>query len=278
MNAYQRILFRFVTSDRRSRSAREYCAALDCRDFIKGWVTVDADDRRISEEAVVFAKANRKEIARRLTDPLVYTPDECPVSIFMAGSPGAGKTEASIEFLNLFESYTVRIDPDLLRAEIPAYTGGNAYLFQHAVSVLVEKLHDQALKQKQSFLLDGTSANFDIVSRNIHRSLRRGRCVLIIYVYQDPALAWTFVTAREQVEGRNIPLSEFVRQYFSARDAVNRLKSEFGHAVTVDVLLKNDKGGTRLYQENVQRVDDHIPEKYDQTSLLRMLKAHEGLK
>jgi UDP-N-acetylglucosamine kinase len=97
-------------------------------------------------------------------------------------------------------------------------------------------------------------------------------------VYQDPALAWKFVMAREQVEGRNIPLSEFVRQYFSARDAVNRLKSEFGHAVTVDVLLKNDKGGTRLYQENVQRVDDHIPENYDSASLLRMLEAHEGSK
>lgn len=241
-------------------------------------MAVDMDDRRISDEAVVFAKANRKEIARRLTDPALYAPDDCPVSIFMAGSPGAGKTETSIEFMNRFESSTVRIDPDLLRAEIPSYTGGNAYLFQHAVSVLVDKIHDQALKQKQSFLLDGTSANFDIVARNIRRSLGRGRFVLIIYVYQDPALAWKFVTAREQVEGRNIPLSEFVRQYFSARDAVNRLKSEFGHAVTVDVLLKNDKGGTRLYQENVERVDDHIPENYDPASLLRMLKAHEGLK
>lgn len=241
-------------------------------------MAVNTDDRQISEEAVAFAKANRKEIAKRLTDPLVYAPDECPVSIFMAGSPGAGKTETSIEFLNRFESSSVRIDPDLLRAEIPSYTGGNAYLFQHAVSVLVEKLHDQALKQKQSFLLDGTSANFDIVSRNIRRSLRRGRFVLIIYVYQNPALAWKFVTAREQVEGRNIPLSEFVRQYFSARDAVNRLKSEFGHAVTVDVLLKNDSGGTRLYEENVQCVDDHIRENYDPVSLLGILKSHEGLK
>ena len=126
--------------------------------------------------------------------------------------------------MSRFESSTVRIDPDLLRAEIPSYTGGNAYLYQHPVSVLVDKLHDQVLKQKQSFLLDGTSANFDIVARNIRRSVGRGRFVLIIYVYQDPALAWRFVTAREKVEGRNIPLSEFVRQYFSARDAVNRLK------------------------------------------------------
>jgi predicted ABC-type ATPase len=229
------------------------------------------DDQRIADEALLFAKANRREIAKRLTDTSIYVPEEYPVSIFMAGSPGAGKTEASLEFLARFEARSVRIDPDLLRAEIPAYSGGNSYLFQRAVSVLVDKLHDQVLKQNQSFLLDGTSANFETVARNIRRSLRRGRFVLILYVYQDPELAWRFVTAREQVEGRNIPLSEFVRQYFSARNVVNRLKIEFGHAVTVDILIKNESGSTRLYKENIQRIDDHVPEIYDQSSLERTL-------
>lgn len=229
------------------------------------------DDQRIADEALLFAKANKREIAKRLTDTSIYVPEEYPVSIFMAGSPGAGKTEASLEFLARFEARSVRIDPDVLRAEIPAYTGGNSYLFQRAVSVLVDKLHDQVLKQNQSFLLDGTSANFETVARNIRRSLRRGRFVLILYVYQDPELAWRFVTARQQVEGRNIPLSEFVRQYFSARNVVNRLKIEFGHAVTVDILIKNECGSTRLYKENIQRIDDHVPEIYDQSSLERML-------
>jgi UDP-N-acetylglucosamine kinase len=234
---------------------------------------MDVDDQRIADEAVAFAKANRKEIVRRLTDPSIFPPEDFPVSIFMAGSPGAGKTEASLEFLARFETASVRIDPDLLRAEFPFYTGGNSYLFQRAVSVLVDRLHDEALKQNQTFLLDGTSANFDIVAGNIRRSLRRKRFVLMLYVYQDPILAWAFVTARERVEGRNIPLHGFVRQYFGARDVVNRLKAEFGHAVTVDILIKNEHGVTRVYKENVRRVDDHIPEKYDQSSLTRMLNA-----
>jgi predicted ABC-type ATPase len=239
---------------------------------------MDSAEQQIADEAVVFAKANRREIARRLTSLSFFPPDDFPVSIFMAGSPGAGKTEASLEFLARFETPTVRIDPDLLRSEIPSYTGGNSYLFQRAISVLVDKVHDQVLKQNQSFLLDGTSANFDVVARNIRRSLRKQRFVLILYVYQDPESAWKFVAAREQVEGRNIPPHEFIRQYFSAREVVNRLKTEFGHAVTVDVLIKNENGTTRMYRENIQRIDDHIPEKYDQTSLARMLNANEGKK
>lgn len=66
------------------------------------------DDQRIADEALLFAKANRREIAKRLTDNSIYVPEEYPVSIFMAGSPGAGKTEASLEFLARFEARSVQ--------------------------------------------------------------------------------------------------------------------------------------------------------------------------
>lgn len=123
----------------------------------------------------------------------------------MAGSPGAGKTEASIELLAIVEtngSEILRIDPDELRHKFPNYTGDNSWLFQKGVSVLVERVHDLALKQKQSFLLDGTLSNYDKAQENISRSLKRHRAVQILYVYQDPMLAWEFVQSREAVEGR----------------------------------------------------------------------------
>ncbi|WP_371298443.1 zeta toxin family protein [Pseudomonas aeruginosa] len=74
--------------------------------------------------------------------------------------------------------------------------------------------------------------------------MRKGRTVLILYVYQRPDLAWNFVQARERVEGRKIPIEEFVRQYFAARDVVNRLKQHFGGSIEVDLLLKNNDGST----------------------------------
>jgi predicted ABC-type ATPase len=230
-----------------------------------------SDDQRIADEAVVFAKANRKGIARRLTDPSIFLSEDSPVSVFMAGSPGAGKTEASLEFLSRFGGGVLRIDPDNYRSELPGYTGSNSSLFQRAVSVLVSAVHDEALRLQQSFLLDGTSSNYETVARNIQRSLKRGRFVLVLYVYQNPERAWKFVQAREKVEGRNIPVEGFVHQYFAAREVVNRLKFHFGHSVTVDIFIKNEDGSTKAYRENIQQIDTHIPETYDHDSLARKL-------
>jgi predicted ABC-type ATPase len=230
-----------------------------------------SDDQRIADEAVVFAKANRKGIARKLTDPSIFLSEDSPVSVFMAGSPGAGKTEASLEFLSRFGGGVLRIDPDNYRSELPGYTGNNSSLFQRAVSVLVSAVHDEALRLQQSFLLDGTSSNYETVARNIQRSLRRGRFVLVLYVYQNPERAWEFVQAREKVEGRNIPVEGFVHQYFAAREVVNRLKFNFGHSVTVDIFIKNEDGSTKAYRENIQQIDTHIPETYDHGSLARKL-------
>ncbi|MFG5862584.1 zeta toxin family protein [Metapseudomonas sp. CR1201] len=233
-----------------------------------------AEEQAISDDAVDFARTNKKTIARRLTDPQIYVREENPVSVFMAGSPGAGKTEASIELLSHFDENgfkILRIDPDELRSEFRGYTGGNSWLFQRGVSILVEKIHDLALEQRQSFLLDGTLSNYEVAERNIERSLRKNRTVLILYVYQRPDLAWNFVQARERVEGRNIPIEEFVRQYFAARDVVNRLKQRFGKSIEVDLLLKNNDGAHRVYEANIDRIDSHVPETYDRASLEQML-------
>jgi UDP-N-acetylglucosamine kinase len=240
--------------------------------MLRPGMALSDEEREIQERALAFAKANRRKIARRLTDPKVYVPEEHPVSVFMAGSPGAGKTEASIELIAKLGTPVIRIDPDDLRNECPGYGGANAYLFQPAVSVLVEKIHDMALENSQSFLLDGTLSNYDRARKNIERSLGRGRTVQILYVYQEPRLAWEFVQAREAAEGRRIPTDQFIEQYFAARVVVNRLKAELGKAIAVDLLLKNNDNSNRMYQAGVDQIDNHIPEKYSRADIERILK------
>ena len=74
-------------------------------------------ESRIEQEALEFARAHKKVISKRLTDPSIYLANKDPVSVFMAGSPGAGKTEASMELLKKIGDPTVlRIDPDELAA------------------------------------------------------------------------------------------------------------------------------------------------------------------
>ena len=190
----------------------------------------------------------------------------------MAGSPGAGKTEASIELLKELDGTPIiRIDPDELRTEFKEYDGTNAWLFQKAVSVLVEKIHDLALQQGQSFLLDGTLSNYEKSLDNVKRSLKKGRVVQMLYVYQEPLLAWHFVQAREAAEGRRILKEDFVKQYFAARDVVNRLKQEFGKEIGVDLLLKNNDNSNRMYKAGVDQIDHHVPEKYTRADVVKLL-------
>ena len=203
-------------------------------------------ERSIAERAVSFAKANRTRIARDLACLTRYPGEEYPVSVFMAGSPGAGKTEVSKSFVNLMEAHgakTLRIDPDDFRDYFPEYNGANSSLFQRGVTIMVERAIDLVYQQRQSFLLDGTLANLDVARKNIQRALgKKHRSVQIMYVYQKPELAWEFVLAREAVEGRNIPCVEFVRQFYASKATVCQLKREFLEKIQVDVILKNTDG------------------------------------
>lgn len=75
------------------------------------------------------AKSNKKDIAKELTDKTTFIPEANPVSVFMAGSPGAGKTEASkslIDRLSHGHPQVLRIDPDELRNRFEDYSGDNS--------------------------------------------------------------------------------------------------------------------------------------------------------
>lgn len=93
----------------------------------------------------------------------------------------------------------------------------------------------------------------------------------ILYVYQEPALAWEFVKSREAIEGRRIRPEHFIEHYFEARNVVNRLKRKFGAEIRVDLLLKNTDNTHRLYKAGVDQIDNHIPEKYTAADLEKLL-------
>lgn len=231
-------------------------------------------ESKTAEKAIAFAKRNRIALAKSLTDPTAYAPENNPVSVFMAGSPGAGKTEASVALLETIDTQNsgiLRIDPDELRKYFPDYSGDNSWLFQSAVSLIVERMHDLALKQQQSFILDGTLASIGVADKNIRRSLKRGRVIQILYVYQDPVQAWKFVLAREKSEGRRIRQDNFITQYFAARENVNTLKQTFGKNISVDLLVKNIDGTQQAYKANIDKIDNHIPENYASSELVTLL-------
>ena len=173
-------------------------------------INLTKKEKLLFEDAMSFVrvKKNKKLIANRIVDP--FPEEEDPVSVFMAGSPGAGKTEVAKSLINAFGGSALRIDNDELRCEFDSYTGDNSHLFQDAATRLVEAVHDRALKNKVSFILDTTLSSYEMAKKNIERSLKKGRGIMVIFVYQSPENAWRFVQAREKIEGRRVPPEVFI--------------------------------------------------------------------
>lgn len=232
-------------------------------------------EQAILERAVAFARTHKKAIARELVDTSILPAEDRPVSVFMAGSPGAGKTETAEELVERFSHPILRIDADALRERFAEYNGANSHLFQHASTILVDCIHDLALKRKRSFILDSTFSHEEKALKNVERSLNKQRQVHIFYVYQDPVIAWNFVRARELTEGRRILKSTFIARYFNARSVVQRAKEKYQERVLLHVLIKNIDNSTRQRYVGVERIDDIIRESYTAEQLESLLPALE---
>lgn len=74
----------------------------------------------LEEAAFQFAIAHRRPLAKKIVDTDVFIPERAPLTVFMAGSPGAGKTEVSKAMVEALEKgrqevggrRVLRIDPD----------------------------------------------------------------------------------------------------------------------------------------------------------------------
>ncbi len=86
-------------------------------------------------------------------------------------------------------------------------------------------------------------------------------------------MAWDFVRKREELDGRRILPEHFIEQYFAARKVVNQLKEDFDKDIVVTLLLKNLDGSDKVYKANVDKIDNHIPEKYSESDLLEMISG-----
>jgi poly(3-hydroxybutyrate) depolymerase len=74
-----------------------------------------------------------------------------------------------------------------------------------------------------------------------------------------------------KLEGRRIRPETFVEQYFAARNVVNQLKEEFGRDVHVDLILKDRDNSNKVYKDNINKIDHHVPEKYTEDEVKELI-------
>ena len=240
---------------------------------------MNVSQSKISGEAFKFIKKNKKLLIQKFAELENYPPSEKPFTIFMAGSPGAGKTEFSKSFNPDLYQFTkdqktkfVRIDADEIRHLIPQFSGKNSSEIQRAASKGVFILFDHVQHSSQNAIVDGTFANFKISYDNVKRALGRNRSVGIFYLYQGPKTAWEFTKKRDKVEGRNISKKVFINAFFKAKENVNKIKKIFKDKIVLDLIIKNFENKVASYHINISRVDGYLKKEYNTGQLRSLLK------
>ena len=229
------------------------------------------DNQKIVEEAEAYIKEYKHELIARFANSEKYHPVDHPISLFMAGSPGAGKTEISKRLIEQFaDNAPVRIDADDIREMFPNYTGANSHIFQRACTTGVNKLFDYVLDHNLNVILDGTFA-YERAMENIERSLKRDRRVIIYYLFQDPVIAWKFTKIREETEGRRVSKEVFIHSFLRARENVNEAKAHFGERIELNMIVKNFTENYEKVYSNIERIDKYLSKVYTINELEEIL-------
>ena len=219
----------------------------------------------------------------------------------MAGSPGAGKTEYSKNYvakinkefqkikiekndigeklfddlkINNYENFLLRLDVDEIREVIPGYektnekegVKGNAHLIQKAANLALDILRKYCIEKQVSFLLDGTFGNqFSTFEKIIKRLIRQNRNITIFYIFIDPISAWEFTKAREYVEGRNIKKENFIQQFFKSMDNIKRAKEKFADKLKINFILKDRENNIKkiFYNTDYRTIENILKKEYN---------------
>lgn len=238
-------------------------------------------DIQLNARGYIKELARSRKLYEMFANEKEFTPFSLPLTIFMAGSPGAGKTETSKYLVDVIKKRVfeknniyypiVRIDADEIRELCPGYSGDNAHLFQRAAVLGVDKLVDYINKKKYNALVDGTFATDRSIS-NIDIAIKKNREIYIYYIYQEPLRAWEFTLKREKLHSRKITKDVFVNSFIKARNNVNDVKKKYKDKINLNVIIKNYTNGIEKVYMNVDNVDNYIEFDYNEETLYKIIK------
>lgn len=225
----------------------------------------------IEQKAKEWARNNKKRFTKELLKDADYAQHGDKLAIFMAGSPGAGKTEYSTDLISGFDKKPLLIDPDEFRENFEGYTGSNSSEVQAGVGILVDNLYDAILKKGYSFVLDGTFSH-DKALNNVKRAINRQYAVQIHYLYQDPEVAWQLTRDREVVEGRGIDKDVFIDRFFGSMDNLRDAIKQFGDHIKVVVVERDYNNNFQSVHVNEKNIERYLPSQYNIDELKKVLQ------
>ena len=224
-----------------------------------------------------WARQHKRDFANNFIKQANVQPADTPVAIFMAGLPGAGKTEFTQSFLKVNQNSAIRIDMDEIATHIESYRPEQADRYREAATMLLNKIFDLNLKRKLNFIMDGTLGHNKAIS-NIERTLKAGYQIKIFYLCQDPRSAWQYTQARELIEHRAISKEGFIRTYYSLIDNLRTILEKIKHPnLAVDLVIKKPDNGIKKIISSIGTadIDKHIEINYNREKLERKIDGKD---
>lgn len=225
-------------------------------------------DNEIIEKAAQWMGENKEHILKKIvTEQNPRNAKEC---IFMAGSPGAGKTE-TVRRLKLKETFTI-LEADEIRVLNPHYQKtaetqkGNAHLIQKAASIGLEHCRKYCIENGIAFVQDTTFSNRGSIDL-VRKLTNAGWDMTIIFIYQHPEKAWQFTKAREEIEGRNVSKESFAESFTNIIRNIERVQEKYSN-IRVILAIKDGieiaervKLGNETITSALKERDIEIPDK-----------------
>ena len=219
-------------------------------------------------------KTNQDAVVKRFLED--HPPHQRKLAFFMAGIPGAGKTEFAESTINRLKSKLVPIEHDKLVEYIPGYQPENYYDFRTAGSALVTRLLDECLQNGYGFIFDGTLSH-EYGYRNIDKTLKNDYFVQIVYIVQAAPTAWILTKDRELVKKRAIEKEGFIITCAKINTSLLNIFQRFKDRDNFGFLIfnKNGKVGigeatTILYSKDIgtgSEVEKALRETYNTNEL-----------
>ena len=163
---------------------------------------------------------------------------------------------------------------DELASFAKGYKPERADEFRLIGTALLSQLYSTVLKNRLDFIMDGTfsSKNAEL---NIERALKRGYNLKIVYVYQDPKLAWEFTKAREKVEHRAIKFDGFIETYYKIFKNIKEITQKYNEQINLNIVYKTPTNEIGKWEKYVchSKIDELIKIEYNKDKLIKYIKG-----
>lgn len=229
------------------------------------------DDIIIQMQVRQWVKNHKKEFANKFIRESNAKPNiEEPSCIFMAGLPGAGKTEFSKMIVAELPEPIIRIDMDEIASMIDSYKPEKADFFREGATNLQNEIFNRCKKGCYPFIMDGTLSSEKPLNC-IRSAIRKGYKVSVVYILQDPVIAWRNSREREKIERRRIDLDGFIASYSKTINNLILLRDDDRIDISIIVKNKNSKTIERINVSSQEQFDKYVKIQYSNEQLRKVL-------